>query len=161
MGFCYEGRKLVCDKCNKAGARKVRCPFNACPSIALCPECRKLHKALTSKAGHRAYGCERAADKYRAADEHAARLRAEGKFLRVAAMGVDLPLKDGRTVHAVHVIFRGAAGAEKGFYMSPETRATQRCSAKSVALKPTSFLSTGAAPNDCQETPMAQDAEPA
>lgn len=101
MGFCYEGRKLVCDNCSTAGARKHKCPFGYCSSCALCKECVKTVKASgkwkeihkNCKANHEAFAAKEA--------EKVAIVEAGG-FLRVAAMGT----KDGK----VRVLFRGKTG---------------------------------------------------
>lgn len=48
MGYIYQGRKLCCDVCLAAGARKVKCPVNYCQAYAVCsrPECKAKVKAI-------------------------------------------------------------------------------------------------------------------
>jgi len=112
MGFCYSGRKLVCDLCGTAGARKVPCPFGYCPSTAVCPACRKdpAKSAKLAKAHHAARGCEAGMARVRAESAKRAALLAAGHWLRVAAFG---PRGD------VKVTFRNAAGAERSVMMAP------------------------------------------
>jgi hypothetical protein len=113
MGFCYEGRKLVCDVCSAAGARKRKCPFGYCSSLAVCKTCWNGPKFAKGawKASHKAHGCDVKHAAYVAKEAEKAAMLAEGKLLRVAALGKG----DG----TVHVIFRGKDG-EVGYLMSKE-----------------------------------------
>lgn len=106
MGFSYVGRRLACDMCGKAGGcRKVRCPFGSCPSVAVCPRCRKTRDVRLTKAYHRDHlGCERFAAHCAAEDAKREALLDAGKYLRVSAYG---PTGD------VKVWFRNKAGDEK------------------------------------------------
>src|SRR5438309_912895 len=44
MGFIYQGKKLVCDFCGTAGARKMNCPHGYCQAYATCASCRTLKR---------------------------------------------------------------------------------------------------------------------
>lgn len=115
MGYVYQGRKLCCDMCGKAGARKMHCPFNWCSSTAVCADCRKSRKHDLSRDYHRERGCERSAERqverYRATQA----LLDAGAFLRCSAMNTD--------GNRVHVIFRNGTGQEQGWYMPSEAYA--------------------------------------
>ena len=111
MGFCYEGRKLCCDICGTAGARKVRCPFGYCPATAACSTCRKTRKDILNTAAHRIQGCEEGHRKFVEREERKARLLAEGQWLRCSAYGPSGVVKVG---------FRNADGAEKQVLMPLE-----------------------------------------
>ena len=115
MGFCYEGKKLVCDNCGAAEGttRKRKCPHNYCYPTALCKKCWS-DPAIRAKdkAHHINNDC---AGKMQASRDHAAKevaMREAGAFIRCSAMSA----KDGR----VHVIFRGN-NSEIGKYMAKET----------------------------------------
>lgn len=118
MGYSYtvtaDGRELLdCDVCgNSGGVRKIRCPFGYCQAIAICPKCRAEHPEYVSKAGHKEQGCERRHEAFMAEREKEARLIAEGRFVRCAALQ-----HNGR----VKVCFRGKDGAEVYYWMSHET----------------------------------------
>lgn len=111
MGYSYEGKKLCCDNCGKAGARKYRCPFGYCPAEALCPECRKAHPEWVSKAYHRQKGCERSHLDYQAEQQRGRDLLAAGKWLRVSALW--------HPPNRVKVIFKSQTG-EKAYWMTNE-----------------------------------------
>lgn len=117
MGFCYQGKRLVCDNCGAAEGttRKRRCPSNYCYPSALCKKCW-TDKEIRAKFNkyHIDNDC---AGKMQASqdkrDKEAAMIAA-GAFIRCSALGQD----DGR----VHVIFRGN-DKEVGKYMAKETYA--------------------------------------
>lgn len=115
MGFIYEGRKLVCDVCNAAGARKRKCPFGYCPSLAVCKTCWSGERFAKGawKASHKKYGCDakHAACVAKEAKERA--MLAEGKLLRCSALGKN----DG----TVHVLFKDKDGKTTGFLMASAT----------------------------------------
>lgn len=102
MGFVYQGKKLCCDLCGTAGARKVNCPFGYCQAIAACPECRISKKDVLGKTGHRDRGCEAAHLKFEAEHAEREKLLAEGELILASGLGVD-----GGFVHA---IFQGKDG---------------------------------------------------
>jgi hypothetical protein len=114
MGYCYQGRKLCCDFCGHAGARKVPCPFGYCQADAVCnlPACKTARKDKMGRAAHRARGCEQ---------RHAAFV--EDETLTAAMIEADLPVRcaalnqDG---HGVQVLFRTKDGSCVGRYMSAE-----------------------------------------
>jgi hypothetical protein len=117
MGYCYEGRKLVCDACSTAGAIKVRCPFNWCQPTALCRACRAgkckgfgSKNPVTVAKFHPT--CEAASRHFKAQQDRAAALLAEGKAVRCSALNADGGSK-------VHVLFKKADGTCIGRYMSP------------------------------------------
>lgn len=90
MGYFRDANtgKLMCDMCgSRDGVRRVRCPFNYCASVALCPECRKTRKDLTSKEAHRKYGCEEGARKAQERYAREQELIASGAYLRRSALG--------------------------------------------------------------------------
>jgi hypothetical protein len=114
MGFCYEGRKLCCDVCGKAGARKMKCPFNNCPATAVCSDCRKTRAERFTKAAHIKMGCDTAHNAYMAELKQVADLKTAGKFVRCSALGVSLKLYEGTS--AVHVLFSNL-DSTIGYYM--------------------------------------------
>lgn len=118
MGYCYQGRKLVCDSCGGVGTtRKRPCPFGYCPARAACADCYKRQRAAGeyTKAAHAICGARDAQAKERDARQRA--LLAAGEAVRVAALGVD----DEQGSPRVHVLFRRADGSTVGRYMSHET----------------------------------------
>ena len=114
MGFCYSGRRLCCDLCGAAGARKVRCPFGWCPSTAACPACRNTHgKTKLGRTAHRAYGCEANHNLYMAAEAKRLALLAAGHWLRAVALAMAHP-------GTCKVWFRNLAGEEMAVRMPTE-----------------------------------------
>ena len=93
MGYCWQGRLLVCDLCGTAGARKVRCPFGWCQPIAACPECRKTKKIEFSAARHREHGCEKYSARFKAELAERAELMAAGEYVLTSGLGVDEGVK--------------------------------------------------------------------
>jgi hypothetical protein len=120
MGYCYEGKKLCCDICGKAGARKMKCPFGYCPAPAACPECRKTHAARFTKAAHVKMGCDAKHNAYMADLKSVADLKAAGKFVRCSALGVDSSKKLYENSEAVHVLFSNS-DSTIGYYMTADT----------------------------------------
>jgi hypothetical protein len=112
MGFSYEGRKLCCDECSTAGARKYKCPAGYCQAVALCPRCKKS-PIVKAKLKEIHKDCPAKHARYMAREAETARLLAEGKRLRCSALNTD----DGK----VHVLFKDKDGNCVGFYMSPST----------------------------------------
>lgn len=113
MGYCYQGRRLCCDICGEAGAKKMRCPHGYCQPIACCDRdlCRdKLrdHRRKVCKTQ-----CKPASDKYAMRESERKAMLADGKWLRCAALSV----ADDR----VHVLFENASRQHVGRYMKPET----------------------------------------
>jgi len=108
MGYCYQGRKLCCDACGKAGARKKKCPSGWCQPMAVCPECSKSRK-VELKAYHVKNECAAKSAEFHARLAHEAALLAEGKALKCSAMNVG---------EKVHVIFKLGNGSHEGRYMS-------------------------------------------
>lgn len=115
MGFCYQGRKLVCDHCGTADGtvRKRKCPVRYCYPVALCKKCwdtpeirqkaKQYHIDNKCKEKHEAFIAER---------KREADMIESGEFLRASA----LTAGPGR----VHVIFRGKT-SYKGRYMAAAT----------------------------------------
>jgi hypothetical protein len=116
MGFCYEGRKLVCDLCSTAGARRRKCPAGYCQAIAVCPSCGK-DPGFKAKWKGLHTNCEASHARYVAHEEEEKRMLSEGKFLRCSASTVE---REGGPP-LVHVLFKGKDGNCVGYYMSPET----------------------------------------
>ena len=127
MGYCFEGRRLVCDGCGRAEGttRKRKCPEGWCQAAALCPECWKGAVGAEWRAPH-----ESCAKSHAVAEEQDARKRAilvAGGAVRVAAIATEVY---GRTngvpdpaekCDAVLVVFRGGNGQEKCFLMAHAT----------------------------------------
>jgi hypothetical protein len=109
MGYCYEGRKLCCDICGVAGAKKYRCPFGYCPATAACSNCRKKHTKTFGKAYHREHGCEKGHNEFVARERQQAELLQAGHYLRCSALSTG--------PQTVHVLFQNASGHTQGFYM--------------------------------------------
>lgn len=116
MGYCYEGRKLVCDMCSTAGARKRRCPAdNYCPAPALCASCNAaVRKDGRWKDAHA--GCYAASAAYKAKQAERARRLEDGEYLRTSASTLWETHPD-----VVEVCFRNLTGAEVKLYMTRET----------------------------------------
>lgn len=112
MGYCYDKNgRLCCDSCGAAPAVKVPCPFNSCPSMALCRACKEKHRDKQSREFHRAHGCERNHLEYVRQIEERRALLASGRALRCSALGVP---------RGVHVLFESLRGTV-GYFMSEET----------------------------------------
>ena len=116
MGYCWQGKKLVCDICGHAGARKYRCPFGYCSPAAACSKCRKEHTKKFGKAAHRAHGCEENHNRFMAERALEQSLLDSGFALRcsVKQAGPD----------RVHVLFRKKDNSTIGFYMKDATYAS-------------------------------------
>lgn len=112
MGYCYEAAtgKLCCDACGTPGARKHRCPFGWCQSLALCPGCKT--PARTGRAAHRESGCEEAALRFAAQKAAEEQLLAAGEFLRCSAI---------RTEGGTKVTFRNAQGERISHLVASES----------------------------------------
>ena len=140
MGFCYEGRKLVCDCCGASGSRKRKCPFGYCPALAVCKTCwaSKFAKGAW-KADHVKHGCDKKHAAYMAKEAEKAAMLAEGKVLRCAAMGVN---------DTVHVLFEGKDGNMVGFFMSSATYGSIPLGAHATPDDYLKFGSLTAAPSE-------------
>lgn len=101
MGYCYEGRKLCCDACGHAGARKRPCPYGYCQAPAICEACWKGGKREECRQYHIDAHCKDKHEAYVAREAREAALVAAGGYLRVAAFG---------PVGPVTVWFAGLAG---------------------------------------------------
>ena len=112
MGYCYQGKKLCCDICGRAGARKYSCPFGSCSPCAACAECRKEHKDKFTKVYHRQRGCEASHLAFVAHGLQRLSMLNDGKALRCSALNCDT----GR----VHVLFERLDGSTEGWYMNTE-----------------------------------------
>jgi hypothetical protein len=114
MGYCYSGGKLCCDVCGSTGnVRKIKCPFNWCQPIALCPACKATNKYHT-KAVHISMGCDQREREFDERERRTKAILANGLPVRWSAMGTD----DGR----VHVIFRNKNfEVKEAYYMSKKT----------------------------------------
>jgi hypothetical protein len=86
MGFCYEGKKLCCDTCSNAGARKKKCPYGYCQAIAQCPTCLK---DPVQKAKLKAYHvhCKASHERYVRTQQEKVGLILSGYFVRCSALG--------------------------------------------------------------------------
>lgn len=117
MGFCYPGKKLVCENCGAAEGttRKRRCPSGYCYPAALCKKCW-ADKTIRAKfnAFHIEHKCAEKMQESRNKKDREVTLMDSGIFLRCAALNTN----DGR----VHVIFRQHY-REIGKYMAKETYA--------------------------------------
>ncbi len=114
MGFCYEGRKLVCDHCSKVGGvRKRHCTYRHCPAVALCALCWKV-----KRVGDRKYheeNCKAKHEAYMRREAEARDLLARGELLCVSAIG----LFDG--TNRVRVTFQTNGMGYRHFIMAMET----------------------------------------
>lgn len=110
MGYLYRGNELVCMTCGCAGARKVKCPYNYCPPIAICSECRKVHKKELKQA-HIDNKCKENHEAFVEKQNLEKKLIEQGIPVRCAAMGVD---------GKVMVLFKLKTGTV-GFYMAHAT----------------------------------------
>lgn len=88
MGYCYQGKKLCCDICGFAGARKMRCPFGYCQATAVCANCRKAKKH-PNKAWHVSFGCQKNHEAFVATETKRKQLLNDGEALLMAAFGHD------------------------------------------------------------------------
>jgi len=116
MGYCYQGRKLVCDICGATGGvRKYNCPFGWCSPIAACPTCHKNRKERFSKKAHREAGCEKLAKGFEEEQEKKQNLLSQG-----------IPVRCSASINGdkVHVLFQKGIDIQEGFigyYMSAST----------------------------------------
>ena len=117
MGFCYQGRLLVCDICGAVGGvRKIKCPAGYCQSVAQCPECRRTKRL---KREHPDYHKDCAARHAEFGAKMAKReaLIEAGVSVRCSALSV--------SDTKVHVLFQtNKEGATIGYYMTPEVYAS-------------------------------------
>lgn len=116
MGFSYEGKKLCCETCPVAGARKVKCPWGYCQAIAQCATCRK-DPAIKAKLKEYHKNCKANHESYVRDEQERTALILSGYFVRSAALGAD--------DKGVHVLFDSMTSdgspITMGFYMKPET----------------------------------------
>lgn len=122
MGYCYQGKRLVCDSCGGVGTtRKRACPFRYCPARAACATCYARQRAAGehSKAAHAS--CARRSEEMRERDARHAALLAAGEAVRCSALGVTAASGGRVSDERVHVLFRRADGTTIGRYMSAAT----------------------------------------
>jgi hypothetical protein len=112
MGFCYQGKKLVCDICGHAGARKMKCPVGWCQAYACCPSAECKAKLAKHRREVCQVKCREHSARFKAEREQEAKLLADGQAVRCAAMSQP----DG----SVLVLFRYADGSSVGKFMAPE-----------------------------------------
>jgi hypothetical protein len=113
MGFCYEGKKLVCDICSAVGGvRKIKCPSGYCQAVAQCPECRKTKRLKREHPDYHQYCAARSAA-YKAEQEYRAAVIESGQPVRCSALSVG--------ENKVHVLFQTKGGGTLGYYMTSET----------------------------------------
>lgn len=115
MGYTYEknyqtGRwSLCCQICGKAGGvRKHRCPYEYCPSLALCTGCAKTHKPRSENHQR----CKTADAEFQKEKRLREALLNNGYYVRTAAVGDN---------GVVKVWFKNGEGAERQYHMAKET----------------------------------------
>ena len=93
MGYSYDSLtgRLCCDNCsNYTGVRKVRCPYNYCPAVALCPTCRANPKVKAdNKKYHLEAGCKESHEQFVANENQRLSLYEQGIPVRKSALGLD------------------------------------------------------------------------
>jgi hypothetical protein len=94
MGYCYEGRRLCCDVCGTAGARKVPCKYGYCPATAMCPACRSNPATKAAQRNHCEENCRAASAEYKAREARKEALLDAGEYVLSSARSCE----DGVTV---------------------------------------------------------------
>ncbi len=91
MGYSTDSSgRLCCDSCGvSGGVRKIRCPWNYCPRIALCKNCKTKHADKLGKKHHRDRGCEKSHNEFAADEALKSQNHAAGKFTLQSAIGLN------------------------------------------------------------------------
>lgn len=114
MGYCYQGRMLVCDFCGHVGGvKKIRCTYGYCQSPAMCPNCRQ--KEMKGFRANCKIHCKKGHLEFMARQLQETTLLDAGNWVRCSASSVDVENKS-----MIHVLFKNKNGENKGYYMSKE-----------------------------------------
>jgi len=115
MGYCYRGKRLVCDVCGNADgtSRKRKCPYGWCYPPAICKSCWNK-KEIRDKFHqyHADHECQKSSRETNEKYQKEQDMIDGGKYIRCSALSVD--------DNIVHVIFRGKTN-NTGRYMQRNT----------------------------------------
>lgn len=113
MGYSYDmkTKKLCCDCCGTAGARKRKCPHGWCPPPALCKKCNDAVRA-DGRWEKSHCGCEKSAKVWSDRKAVEADKLNRGEYVRRSAI---------KAGNLTHVVFRDKSGNCIGKFMTDET----------------------------------------